>query len=89
MHSWQKLGQTLISVHARGSGPLLGRDLLSKLGTTVSLDLGPPDMSALLVLILKVSLEEELCMHTPRENKPVGPRPFLTHSMERFPGIWD
>jgi hypothetical protein len=25
-------------------GPLLGRDLLSKLGTTVSMDLGPPDI---------------------------------------------
>jgi hypothetical protein len=40
-------------------GPLLGGDLLSKLGTTVSMDLGPPDMSALLVLTLEVSLEEE------------------------------
>jgi hypothetical protein len=28
-------------------GPLLGGDLLSKLGTTVSMDLGPHDVSAL------------------------------------------
>jgi hypothetical protein len=37
-------------------GPLLGRDLLSQLGTTVSMDLGPPGMSALPVLTLEVSL---------------------------------
>jgi hypothetical protein len=55
--------------------PLLGRDLLSKLGTTVSMDLGLPDMSALLVLTLEVSLEEEWCVHTPRDNKPI-----LNHS---------
>jgi hypothetical protein len=50
-------------------GPLLGRDLLSKLGTTVSKDLGPPDVSALPVLTLEVSLEKECCMHTLRDNK--------------------
>jgi hypothetical protein len=63
-------------------GPLLGRDLLSKLGTTVSMDLGPPDMSALPVLTWEVSLEEEWCIHTPRDNKPVSPQPFLAHLME-------
>jgi hypothetical protein len=38
--------------------PLLGRDLLSKLSTTVSMDLGLPDVSALLVLTLEVSPEK-------------------------------
>jgi hypothetical protein len=51
-------------------GPLLGRDLLSKVGTTVSMDLGPPVVSALLVLTLEVSLEEEWHIHIPRGNKP-------------------
>jgi hypothetical protein len=54
-------------------GPLLGRDLLSKLGTTVSMDLGPLEVSALPVLTLEVSLEEEWCIHTPRDNKPISP----------------
>jgi hypothetical protein len=63
-------------------GPLLGRDLLSKLATTVSMDLGPPNMSALLVLTLEVSLEEEWYIHTLRDNKPVSPHPFLAHLME-------
>jgi hypothetical protein len=40
-------------------GLLLGKDLLSKLGTTVSMDLGQPDVSALLALTLEVSLEED------------------------------
>jgi hypothetical protein len=40
-------------------GPLLGRHLLSKLGTTVSMDLGLPGVSTLPVLTLEVSLEEE------------------------------
>jgi hypothetical protein len=70
-------------------GPLLGRDLLSKLGTTVSMDLGPPDVSTLPVLTLEVSLEEEWCIHTPRDNKPVSPQPFLDHLMKWFPGVWD
>jgi hypothetical protein len=70
-------------------GPLLGRDLLSKLGTTVSMDLGPPDMSTLPVLTLEVSLEEEWCTHTPKDNKLAGPQLSLTHLMERFPCIWD
>jgi hypothetical protein len=65
-------------------GPLLERDLLSKLGTTVSMDLGPPDMSALPVLTLEVSPEEEWHIHTPKDNKP-----FIDHLMKRFPGIWD
>jgi hypothetical protein len=39
------------------------------LGTTVSMDLGLPDMSALLVLTLEVSLEEEWCIHNPTDNK--------------------
>jgi hypothetical protein len=69
-------------------GPLLGRDLLSKLGTTVSMDLGPPDVSALPVLTLEVSLEE-WHIHTPRDNKPVGPQPFLDHLMKWFLGVWD
>jgi hypothetical protein len=38
--------------------PLLGTDLISKLGTTVSMGLGPPDVSTSLVLTLEVSLEE-------------------------------
>jgi hypothetical protein len=40
-------------------GPLLGRDLLSKVATTVFMDLGLPNVSTLLVLTLEVSLEEE------------------------------
>jgi hypothetical protein len=68
-------------------GPLLRRDLLSKLGNTVSMDLGPPDVSALLVLTLEVSLEEEWCIHIPRDNKPVSPQPFLDHLMKQFLGI--
>jgi hypothetical protein len=44
-------------------GPLLGRDLLSKPGTTVSMDLGLHDVSTLLMLTLKVSLEEEWYIH--------------------------
>jgi hypothetical protein len=70
-------------------GPLLGRDLLSKLGTIVSMDLGPPDVSALPVLTLEISLEKEWHIHTPRDNKPVCPQPFLDHLMIQFPGIWD
>jgi hypothetical protein len=70
-------------------GPLLERDLLSILGTTVSMDLGPPDMSTLPVLTLEVSLEEEWHIHPPRENKPFSPQPFLHHLMKWFPGIWD
>jgi hypothetical protein len=63
-------------------GPLLGRDLLSKLGTTVTMDLGPPDMSALPVLTLEVSLEEEWHIHNPRDRKLIGPQPFLDHLMK-------
>jgi hypothetical protein len=70
-------------------GPLLGRDLLSKLGTTVSRDLGLPDRSTLTVLTLEVSLEEEWRIHTPRDNKPVGSQPFPAHLMEQCPGVWD
>jgi hypothetical protein len=70
-------------------GPLLGRELLSKLGTTVSVDLGLPDMSTLLVLTLEVSLEEEWRIHTPKDNKPVSPQSFLDHFMKWFLGIWD
>jgi hypothetical protein len=40
------------------------------------------------VLILGVSLEEVWCVHTPRDNKPASPPPFIAHLMERFPGIW-
>jgi hypothetical protein len=69
--------------------PLLGRDLLSKLGITVFMDLGSPDVNALPVLTLEVSLEEEWCIHTPGDNKPVGPQPFLDHLMKWFPGVWD
>jgi hypothetical protein len=67
----------------------MGRDLLSKLGTTVSVDLGLPDVSALLVLTLEVSLEEEWRIHTPRDNKPVGPQSFLDHLTKQFSGVWD
>jgi hypothetical protein len=70
-------------------GPILERDLLSKLGTTLSMDLGPPDVSTLPVLTLEVSLEEEWRIHTPRDNKPVSPQPFLDHLIKWFPGIWD
>jgi hypothetical protein len=70
-------------------GPLLGRDLLSKVGTTVSMDLGPPDIRALPVLTLEVSLEKEWYTHTPRDNKPVGAQPFLGHISKRFQGVWD
>jgi hypothetical protein len=70
-------------------GPLLGRDLLSKLGTTVSMDLGLSDVSTLPVLTLEVSLKEEWCIHTPRDNKPVGPHPFQDHLMKWFLGVWD
>jgi hypothetical protein len=70
-------------------GPLLGRDILSKLGTTVSMDLGPLDMSALLALTLEVSLEEEWHICTLRDNKPISPQPFLDHLMRLFLGIWD
>jgi hypothetical protein len=70
-------------------GPLLERDLLSKLGTTVSMDLGLPDVRALLVLTLDVSLEEEWHIHTPRDNKPIGPQQFLDHLVKQFPGTWD
>jgi hypothetical protein len=52
-----------------------------------SMDLGPPDVSALLVLTLEVSLEEEWCIHTPRDNKSVGPQLFLDHLMKQFLGI--
>jgi hypothetical protein len=75
----QMPSQAPVSVHARGSRPPSGKRLLSKLGTTVSVDLGLPDVSTLLVLTLKVSLEEEWCIHTPRDNKPVSPQPFLDH----------
>jgi hypothetical protein len=51
--------------------------------------MGLPDVSALLVLTLEVSLEEEWHIHTPRDNKPFGPQPFLDHLMKWFPGIWD
>jgi hypothetical protein len=70
-------------------GLFLGRDLFSKLSTTVSMDLGPPDVRALPVLTLEVSLEEECCIHTPRDNKPVSPQPFLDHLMKGFSGIWN
>jgi hypothetical protein len=50
MHGQQTPGQVPVSVCAEAPGPLLGRDLLSKLGTTVSMDLGLPDMSTLPVL---------------------------------------
>jgi hypothetical protein len=46
-------------------------------------------MSALLVLTLEVSLEEEWQIHTPRDNKPIGPQPFLDHLVKRFPGVSD
>jgi hypothetical protein len=62
--------------------PLLGRDVLYKLGPTVSMDLGPPDVSTLLVLTLEVSLEEQWHIHTPRDNKPISPQPFLDHLMK-------
>jgi hypothetical protein len=68
-------------------GPLLGRDLLSKLGTTISMDLGQPDVSILQVLTMEVSLEKEWRVHTPRDNKPIGPQPFLDHLMKQFLGI--
>jgi hypothetical protein len=70
-------------------GLLLGRDLLSELGTTVSGTLTPTGMSTLLVPILEFSLEEEWHKHTPKDNKPVGPQPFLAHQLGQFPGIWD
>jgi hypothetical protein len=70
-------------------GPLLGRDLLSKAGTTVSMDLGLPDVSALPVLTLEVSLEAEWHTHTPRDNKPISPQPFIDHLMKQFLGVWD
>jgi hypothetical protein len=57
-------------------GPLLGRDLLSKPGNTVSMDLGPPDVSILPVLTLEVSLEEEWHIHTPGTINPS----ILNHS---------
>jgi predicted aspartyl protease len=44
---------------AEAPGHLLGRDLLSKLGTTVSMDLRSPRVSTLPVLTMEVSLEEE------------------------------
>jgi hypothetical protein len=61
-------------------GSLLGRDLLSKLGTTVSMDPGSPDVTALPVLTLEISLQEEWRIHTPRDNKPISPQPFLDTS---------
>jgi hypothetical protein len=70
-------------------GPLLGRDLLSKPGTIVSMDLRLPDLSALPVLTLEVNLEEEWGKHIPRDNKPISPQPFLDHLMKQFLGIWD
>jgi hypothetical protein len=70
-------------------GPLLGRDLLPKPGTIVSMDLVPPDTSTLPVLTLEVSLEEEWHIYTPRDNKPVGPQPFVDQLMKWFPSIWD
>jgi hypothetical protein len=53
------------------------------------MDLGRLDVSALLVLTLEVSLEEERHIHTPKHNKPIGPQPFLDHLMKPFPGVWD
>jgi hypothetical protein len=50
------------------------------------MDLGLPDMSALPVITLEVSLEEEWCIHTPRDNKPVSPQPFLDHLTKWFLG---
>jgi hypothetical protein len=88
MHSWGTPGQAPISVCTRDSRAPSGKRL-SKLGTTVSVDLGPPGMNTLLVLTLEVNLEEEWRMHIPRDNKPVGPQPCLVHLMEQFPGIWD
>jgi hypothetical protein len=41
------------------------------------------------VLTLEVSLDEEWCIHPPRDNKPVSPQPFLDHLMKQFLGIWD
>jgi hypothetical protein len=46
------------------------------------MDLGLPDVNALLVLTWEVSLEEEWCIHTLMDNKPVSPQPFLAHLME-------
>jgi hypothetical protein len=46
-------------------------------------------MSALPVLTLEVSLEEEWSIHTPRDSKPVDPQPFLNHLMKQFLGVWD
>jgi hypothetical protein len=40
------------------------------------MDLGPPDVSTLLVLTLEVSLEEQWHVHIPRDNKPF----VLNHS---------
>jgi hypothetical protein len=53
------------------------------------MDLGLLDTSALPVLTLEVSLEEEWCIHTSRGNKLIGPQPFLDHLMKQFPGVWD
>jgi hypothetical protein len=53
------------------------------------MDLGLPDVRALPVLTLDVSLEEEWHIHTPRDNKPIGPQQFLDHLVKQFPGTWD
>jgi hypothetical protein len=85
MHGQETLGLYV----PEAPGPLLERDLLSKLDTTVSMDLGLPDMNTLLVLTLEVSLEKERHIHTPRDNKPFSLQPFLDHLMKQFPGVWD
>jgi hypothetical protein len=63
MHGWQTPGQALGSVCARSPRPPSGTRLTFY--TTVSVDLGPLDVSALLVLTLEVSLEEEWHIYTP------------------------
>jgi hypothetical protein len=48
------------------------------------MDLGPPDVSTLPVLTLEVSLEEECHIYIPRDNKPIGPQPFLDHLLKHI-----
>jgi hypothetical protein len=63
-------------------GLFLGRDLFSKLGITVSMNLGLPEVGTWPALTLEVSLEEEWCIYTLRDNKHIGPQSFLDHLMK-------